>query len=108
MSVVKQVKDNEVIQQKQYEKEQDDIKKIKQFIASAGTYANLVKQAKSKQARANRRRKPALKLSFSTPRDAGLPLSKFHPYLRATTSPHIHRPVTAPEGLLSRHSRPSK
>lgn len=48
-SFVKQVKDNEVIQQKQYEKEQDDIKKIKQFIASAGTYANLVKQAKSKQ-----------------------------------------------------------
>ena len=48
-SFVKQVKDNEVIQQKKYEKEQADIKKIKQFIASAGTYANLVKQAQSKQ-----------------------------------------------------------
>uniref|UniRef100_A0A7S2KMG4 ABC transporter domain-containing protein n=1 Tax=Bigelowiella natans TaxID=227086 RepID=A0A7S2KMG4_BIGNA len=39
----------EVNQMKQYEKQQADIKKIKQFIASAGTYANLVKQAKSKQ-----------------------------------------------------------
>ena len=30
-------------------KEQDDIKHIKQFIASCGTFSNLVKQAKSKQ-----------------------------------------------------------
>lgn len=30
------------------QKEQEDIAKIKQFVASAGTYANLVKQAKSK------------------------------------------------------------
>eukprot|EP00472_Partenskyella_glossopodia_P007239 CAMPEP_0197527564 /NCGR_PEP_ID=MMETSP1318-20131121/22140_1 /TAXON_ID=552666 /ORGANISM="Partenskyella glossopodia, Strain RCC365" /LENGTH=598 /DNA_ID=CAMNT_0043082287 /DNA_START=97 /DNA_END=1893 /DNA_ORIENTATION=+ len=41
--------ENEVNQMKQYEKQQADIKKIKQFIASAGTYSNLVKQAKSKQ-----------------------------------------------------------
>jgi ATP-binding cassette subfamily F protein 2 len=34
---------------KKFEKEQEDIKSIKQFIASCGTYANLVKQAKSKQ-----------------------------------------------------------
>jgi ATP-binding cassette subfamily F protein 2 len=34
---------------KQYEKQQDDIQHIKKFIASAGTYANLVRQAKSKQ-----------------------------------------------------------
>eukprot|EP00736_Rhodelphis_marinus_P007888 Rmarinus@m.23668 len=39
----------ETNQLKQYEKEREDIKHIKQFIASAGTYANLVKQAKSKQ-----------------------------------------------------------
>lgn len=32
-----------------YEKEQEDIKHIKEFIASCGTYANLVRQAKSKQ-----------------------------------------------------------
>jgi ATP-binding cassette subfamily F protein 2 len=37
------------VQQKQYEKEQEDIKHLKQFIASCGTYSNLVKQAKSKQ-----------------------------------------------------------
>ena len=45
----KTVAENEVIQQKAYEKEQADIKHIKEFIASCGTYANLVKQAKSKQ-----------------------------------------------------------
>ncbi|KAK9825404.1 hypothetical protein WJX81_001288 [Elliptochloris bilobata] len=46
---VKTVQENEVIQQKKHEKEQDDIKHIKAFIASCGTYSNLVKQAKSKQ-----------------------------------------------------------
>mmetsp|Transcript_6780 Transcript_6780/g.7767 ORF Transcript_6780/g.7767 Transcript_6780/m.7767 type:complete len:603 (+) Transcript_6780:211-2019(+) len=45
----KSVRDNEVVQQKKYEKEQEDIKHLKAFIASCGTYANLVKQAKSKQ-----------------------------------------------------------
>lgn len=42
-------KENEVNQIKQYEKQQADIKKIKTFIAQAGTYSNLVKQAQSKQ-----------------------------------------------------------
>lgn len=46
---VKTVAENEVVQMKQYQKEQEDIKHIKEFIASCGTYANLVKQAKSKQ-----------------------------------------------------------
>lgn len=41
--------ENEINQMKQYVKQQADIKKIKQFISSAGTYSNLVKQAKSKQ-----------------------------------------------------------
>lgn len=40
----KTVKEDEVIQQKKYQKEQEDIKHLKEFIASAGTYANLVKQ----------------------------------------------------------------
>ena len=40
----KTVKEDEVIQQKKHQKEQDDIKHLKEFIASAGTYANLVKQ----------------------------------------------------------------
>ena len=39
----------EVNQMKRYQKEQDDIKHIKAFIASCGTYSNLVRQAKSKQ-----------------------------------------------------------
>lgn len=43
------VQDEEIIQQKRYEKEQGDIAHIKQFISSCGTYSNLVKQAKSKQ-----------------------------------------------------------
>jgi ATP-binding cassette subfamily F protein 2 len=39
----------EVNQMKVYNKEQEDIKHIKAFIASCGTYSNLVRQAKSKQ-----------------------------------------------------------
>ena len=34
----------QVVQMKKYQKEQDDIKHLKEFIASCGTYANLVKQ----------------------------------------------------------------
>ena len=45
----KTVAENEVIQMKKHQKEQDDIKHLKEFIASCGTYSNLVKQAKSKQ-----------------------------------------------------------
>jgi len=39
----------EVNQMKRYAKEQEDIKHLKQFISSCGTFSNLVKQAKSKQ-----------------------------------------------------------
>ncbi|KAF9436808.1 hypothetical protein BGZ76_002890 [Entomortierella beljakovae] len=39
----------EVNQMKAYHKQQDEIAHIKKFIASAGTYSNLVRQAKSKQ-----------------------------------------------------------
>lgn len=41
--------ENETNQMKAYYKQQEEIAHIKKFIASAGTYANLVKQAKSKQ-----------------------------------------------------------
>ena len=43
----KTVRENEVIQTKKYAKEQDDIKHLKEFIASCGTYSNLVKQARA-------------------------------------------------------------
>jgi len=46
---VKTKQENEVNQMKAYAKQQEEIAHIKKFIASAGTYANLVKQAKSKQ-----------------------------------------------------------
>ncbi|KAJ3843501.1 P-loop containing nucleoside triphosphate hydrolase protein [Lentinula raphanica] len=46
---VRTKKENEVNQMKAYQKQQDEIQHIKKFIASAGTYANLVRQAKSKQ-----------------------------------------------------------
>ncbi|MEW5305584.1 MAG: hypothetical protein WDW36_008116 [Sanguina aurantia] len=46
---LKTVAENEQVQHKKYLKQEDDIKHIKDFIASCGTYANLVKQAKSKQ-----------------------------------------------------------
>jgi ATP-binding cassette subfamily F protein 2 len=46
---VKTVRDDETVQQKKHEKEQADIKHLKEFIASCGTYANARKQAESKQ-----------------------------------------------------------
>jgi len=46
---VRTKKVNEVNQMKAYNKQQEEILHIKKFIASAGTYANLVRQAKSKQ-----------------------------------------------------------
>lgn len=42
-------REKEVNQMKQYKKQQEDIKHIKEFIASCGTFSNLVRQAKSKQ-----------------------------------------------------------
>lgn len=41
--------EQETNQMKSYQKQQDEIVHIKKFIASAGTYANLVRQAKSRQ-----------------------------------------------------------
>jgi ATP-binding cassette subfamily F protein 2 len=41
--------EQETNQAKAYQKQQDEIVHIKKFIASAGTYANLVRQAKSRQ-----------------------------------------------------------
>jgi ATP-binding cassette subfamily F protein 2 len=46
---VKTRKEAEVNLFKKYEKEQDDIKHLKEFISSCGTYSNMVKQAQSKQ-----------------------------------------------------------
>ncbi|KAK6199467.1 ABC transporter [Scheffersomyces amazonensis] len=48
-SYVKTRSEQETNQMKQYNKQQEEIAHIKKFIASAGTYANLVKQAKSRQ-----------------------------------------------------------
>jgi len=48
-SYIKTRHEQETNQTKAYEKQQDEIKHIKKFIASAGTYANLVRQAKSRQ-----------------------------------------------------------
>mmetsp|Transcript_28546 Transcript_28546/g.90974 ORF Transcript_28546/g.90974 Transcript_28546/m.90974 type:complete len:613 (-) Transcript_28546:48-1886(-) len=45
----KSVAENEIIQHKKWQQEQADIKHLKQFIASCGTYSNMVKQAQSKQ-----------------------------------------------------------
>lgn len=41
--------ENETNQMKQYHKQQEEIKHMKEFISSCGTYANLVRQAKSRQ-----------------------------------------------------------
>ncbi|KAJ1864673.1 ABC transporter ATP-binding protein arb1 [Coemansia sp. RSA 2703] len=46
---VRTKQENDVNQMKAYDKQQEEIAHIKRFIASAGTYSNLVRQAKSKQ-----------------------------------------------------------
>lgn len=46
---VKTKQDLEIDQMKRYSKQQEEIQHIKQFIASCGTYSNLVRQAKSRQ-----------------------------------------------------------
>lgn len=48
-SYIKTRAELETNQMKQYAKQQEEIAHIKKFIASAGTYANLVRQAKSRQ-----------------------------------------------------------
>ncbi len=48
-SYAKTREEQEANQEKAYKKQQDEIVHIKKFIASAGTYANLVRQAKSRQ-----------------------------------------------------------
>jgi len=48
-SYVKTKSEQDTNQMKAYQKQQDEIAHIKKFIASAGTYANLVRQAKSRQ-----------------------------------------------------------
>lgn len=48
-SYIKTRSEQEANQMKAYDKQQTEIEHIKKFIASAGTYANLVKQAKSRE-----------------------------------------------------------
>ena len=48
-SYIKTRSEQETNQMKAYAKQQEEIAHIKKFIASAGTYANLVRQAKSRQ-----------------------------------------------------------
>jgi len=48
-SYVRTRSENETQLMKKFEKEQEDIKHLKEFISSCGTYSNLVKQAQSKQ-----------------------------------------------------------
>ena len=48
-SYIKTRSELEVNQEKAYAKQQEEIKHIKEFISKAGTYANLVRQAKSRQ-----------------------------------------------------------
>ena len=43
------VEEDNIVQQRKYEKEQSDINHLKEFIRSCGTYANARKQAESKQ-----------------------------------------------------------
>ncbi|KZT18314.1 P-loop containing nucleoside triphosphate hydrolase protein [Neolentinus lepideus HHB14362 ss-1] len=60
--------ENEVNQMKAYQKQQEEIAHIKKFIASAGTYANLVRQAKSKQKIIDKMEAAGLIEKIETPR----------------------------------------
>ncbi|CEH12375.1 atp-binding cassette transporter [Ceraceosorus bombacis] len=60
--------ENETNQMKAYAKQQEEIAHIKKFIASAGTYANLVKQAKSKQKIIDKMEAAGLIQPVTTPR----------------------------------------
>ncbi|KAI8854560.1 P-loop containing nucleoside triphosphate hydrolase protein [Chytridium lagenaria] len=59
----------EVNQMKAYEKQQVEIAHMKQFIASCGTYANLVKQAKSRQKILDKMEEAGLIEPVDKPRD---------------------------------------
>lgn len=65
---VRTKQENEVNQMKAYHKQQEEIAHIKKFIASAGTYANLVKQAKSKQKIIDKMEAAGLVEKVETPR----------------------------------------
>ncbi|KAH7887252.1 P-loop containing nucleoside triphosphate hydrolase protein [Phlebopus sp. FC_14] len=65
---VRTKQENEVNQMKAYNKQQEEIAHIKKFIASAGTYANLVKQAKSKQKIIDKMEAAGLVEKVETPR----------------------------------------
>ncbi|KAG1789654.1 P-loop containing nucleoside triphosphate hydrolase protein [Suillus plorans] len=65
---VRTKQENEVNQMKAYHKQQEEIAHIKKFIASAGTYANLVKQAKSKQKIIDKMEAAGLIEKIETPR----------------------------------------
>jgi len=60
--------ENEINQMKAFNKQQEEIAHIKKFIASAGTYANLVKQAKSKQKIIDKMEAAGLIEKIETPR----------------------------------------
>ncbi|KAJ2386848.1 ABC transporter ATP-binding protein arb1 [Coemansia sp. RSA 2559] len=78
---VRTKQEQEVNQMKAYDKQQDEIAHIKKFIASAGTYSNLVRQAKSKQKIIDKMEadgliekvEPPRKLKFDFPETVRLP-----------------------------------
>ena len=73
--------ENEVNQEKRFKKQNDDIKHLKEFISSCGTYSNMVKQAQSKQKIIDKMTEAGLvtmpksdpSYSFSWPTCGGLP-----------------------------------
>jgi ATP-binding cassette subfamily F protein 2 len=79
---VKTKAEHQVNQTKLFKKEQDDIKHLKKFIASCGTFSNTVKQAQSKQkiidkmieAGLTKEPKPDPKYRFEFPKSGKLPL----------------------------------
>mmetsp|Transcript_18608 Transcript_18608/g.39106 ORF Transcript_18608/g.39106 Transcript_18608/m.39106 type:complete len:612 (-) Transcript_18608:836-2671(-) len=84
---VKTREEQDTNQLKLYKKQQEEIKHIKEFIASCGTYANLVRQAKSRQKQLDKMIEdgliekpiddPKFRFSFPSPGSMAPPLISF-------------------------------
>lgn len=84
---VKTREEQDTNQLKLYKKQQEEIKHIKEFIASCGTYANLVRQAKSRQKQLDKMiedgliekpiEDPVFRFSFPSPGSMAPPLISF-------------------------------
>jgi ATP-binding cassette subfamily F protein 2 len=97
-----------IIQQKKHDKEQADIKHLREFIASCGTYANMMKQANSKQKILDKMEAAGLTPSPKAEKTFELNFPECRklprPCSRSRRSPSPTREPTSPKGTYSINS----